>query len=78
MTTDLYRRAFSRAAEILSGEEKLARYLHADQQELRAWKRRGPPPIEAVHLLAELFKHQLLKKYAQSAIGRTRTRARSR
>jgi hypothetical protein len=72
MPTDLYRRAFNRAAEILGGEERLARFLYAEQNELRSWKRRQPP-VEALQLVAALLMHQLLKKYGQSAI-RTKIR----
>jgi hypothetical protein len=62
MPTVLYRRAFDRAAEIL-----LARFLNAERNELRYWKQ-GKPPAEALQLVAGLLKHQLLKKYGQSAI----------
>jgi hypothetical protein len=77
MPTTLYRRVFTRAAEILGGEERLARYLNAEHEELRSWKRKGRPPVQALDLLAGLLRHQLLKKYKQSALGRTRARKRS-
>jgi CRISPR/Cas system-associated exonuclease Cas4 (RecB family) len=67
MPTLLYRRALNRAAEILGGEERLARFLNAEQNELRYWKQRQPP-VEALQLVAGLLMHQLLKKYDQSAI----------
>jgi hypothetical protein len=67
MPTVLYRRAFKRAAEILGGEGRLARFLSVEQNELRYWKQKQPP-VEALQLVAGLLKHQLLKKYGQSAI----------
>jgi hypothetical protein len=67
MPTVLYRRAFNRAAEILGGEERLARFLNAEQNELRYWKHRRPP-LEALQLVAGLLMHQLLKKHGQSAL----------
>jgi hypothetical protein len=74
MPNVLYRRVLTRAAEILGGEEKLARFLNAEPDELRDWKRRKQPPVEALELMAGLLKHQLFKKYGQSAIRRTRTK----
>jgi hypothetical protein len=58
---------FNRAAEILGGEEGLARFLYAEPNELRYWKRKQPP-VEVLQLVAGLLMHQLLKKYDQSAI----------
>jgi len=63
MTRVLYRRALSRAAEILGSEERLAHFLDAEQKELRGWKHGGQPPVAALQLVAALLKQRLLEKY---------------
>jgi hypothetical protein len=63
MPAALYRRVFTRATKILGGEEQLARYLHAGEREVHHWRHGGQPPVEALQLVAELLKQQLLKKY---------------
>jgi hypothetical protein len=74
MSAVLYRRAFTRASAILGGDGRLARYLHAEQDELRKWKQTARPPVQALQLLAQLFKHRLFNKYKHFAIGRPRTK----
>jgi hypothetical protein len=64
MATDLYRRAFARAAQIIGGWESLAKTLEVDLQRINQWSARGArPPVHVLLSLAELLKQQWLRNY---------------
>jgi hypothetical protein len=64
MATDLYRRAFARAANILGGRKQLAKHLGIDPHLLDKWSTPAArPPEYVLQFLAQLLRTQLLKKY---------------
>jgi hypothetical protein len=72
MTTDLYRRAFARAASILGGKDELAKYLRSDSARVSKWSSFAVlPPVHVLQSIAHLLKDELLKKYkrAPASVG---------
>jgi hypothetical protein len=66
--TDLYRRAFARAAQILGGRERLLSYLKIDLPRLKSWSISGTrPPLHILLAIAQVVKQAWLKKYRRSA-----------
>jgi hypothetical protein len=79
MATDLYRRAFARAAQIIGGRESLAKYLRVDLQRISEWSARGArPPVRVLLSLAEVLKQQCLSTYRQASSASGKLRARPR
>jgi len=75
MSTDLYKRAFNRAAVILGGREKLAEYLGIDEQMLHKWSMPAArPPEYALQCVARLIRKELLKNYNRSSKRRKTAR----
>ena len=69
MATDVYRRAFARAAQILGGWERLADYLKIDLQRMKSWSTRGTaPPLHILLSLAQVLKQAWLKKYLRPSV----------
>jgi DNA-binding transcriptional regulator YiaG len=55
---------FARAAEILGGNEQLARYLKIRMRSLEKWSTGAErPPAKILEPLAHLLKHQILTKH---------------
>ena len=70
MATDLYRRVFARAADILGGRERLARYLGIDSQLLEKWSMPGTrPPEQVLQSVAQLLRRELLRNYKNDCIS---------
>jgi hypothetical protein len=67
MATDLYRRAFARAADIVGGKEQLAKYLQSDSARVSKWSSFAElPPVHVLQSIALLLKEELLKNYKRS------------
>jgi hypothetical protein len=77
MATDLYRRAFARAAQILGGRERLLGYLKTDLQRMKSWSISGTrPPLHIVVAITHVVKQAWLKKYPRSTPARAKLLAR--
>ena len=67
MTTNLYRQAFARAAEILGGKEQLAKYLGSDPAHVGKWSSFAVlPPVQVLQSIAHLLKEELVKNYKRA------------
>jgi hypothetical protein len=67
MATDLYRRAFARAADIVGGKDQLAKYLRSDCARVNKWSSFAElPPVHVLQSIALLLKEELLKNYKRS------------
>ena len=65
-----YARLFSRAAEIMGGERRLAEHLKASREELEQWSSGSAQPPAPVFLkLAEIIKQELMKGYGSKPAG---------
>ena len=48
MPTQMLKKAIARAAELLGGEDALAKYLGTDTERVRRWMRASTPPPDRV------------------------------
>lgn len=70
MGLDSYARICVRAAELVGGEEELAKRLSVTRAELSQWcSGAGKPPAIVAIQLAQLLKSETMRSYAGSATG---------